>query len=76
MEKIYFDDITYIWKTKLNLIDTKFEFLKEAYGVIDSQPNIKTDGFGYKKEWNGDLDFTGKFIVETKLDEISLQKDL
>jgi len=70
MEKIYFDDITYIWKTKLNLIDTKFEFLKEAYGVIDSQPNIKTDGFGYKKEWNGNLDFTGKINVETKLDEI------
>jgi hypothetical protein len=70
MEKIYFDDTTYIWKTKLNIIDSKFEFLKEAYDVIDSQPNTKTDGFGYKKEWNGDLDFTGKIIVETKLDEI------
>lgn len=70
MEKIYFDDETYIWKTKLNKNVDKHIYLKEAYDVIDSLPGVKTDGFAYKKEWNEDLDFTGEVIIETKLDEI------
>lgn len=70
MEKIYFDDTTYIWKTKLNRIDDSPLFLKEAYLIIESQPNVKTDGFGYKKEWNNNLDFIGNIEIETKLDEI------
>jgi hypothetical protein len=70
MEKLYFDDATYIWKTKLNLIDNKPSFLKEAYFVIESQPDVKYDGFGYKKEWNEHLDFIGDINIETKLDEI------
>jgi len=70
MEKIYFDKTSYIWKTKLNLIDNKTLFLKEAYSVIESQPNVKTDGFGLKKEWKEDLNFIGEFKIETKLDEI------
>ena len=70
MEKIYFDDSTFIWKTKLNCIDDKSVFLKEAYSIIESQPNTKTDGFGYKKEWNQNLNFIGNIKVETKLDEI------
>jgi cupin superfamily acireductone dioxygenase involved in methionine salvage len=70
MEKIFFDDTTYIWKTKLNRINDKTLFLKEAYSIIESQPNTKTDGYGYKNEWNGNLDFIGEFKIETKLDEI------
>jgi hypothetical protein len=70
MEKIYFDERTYIWKTKLNRIDDKQLFLEEAYSVIQSQPDVKTDGFGYKNEWNQNLNFIGEFKVETKLDEI------
>jgi hypothetical protein len=70
MEKIYFDDTTYIWKTKLNLINDKSLFLEEAYQVINSQPNVKSDGFAYKKEWNENLDFIGEFKIETKLDEV------
>lgn len=70
MEKLYFDDVTSIWKTKLNRTEDKPFFLKEAYSVIESQPNVKTDGFGYKKEWNENLDFVGEFKIETKLDEI------
>jgi hypothetical protein len=70
MEKIYYDETTYIWKTKLNYIDNKPIFLKEAYSIIESQPNTKTDGFGYKKEWNQNLNFIGDIEVETKLDEI------
>jgi hypothetical protein len=70
MEKIYFDETTFIWKTKLNHRNDKSEFLKEAYSIIESQPNIKTDGFGYKKEWNTNLDFIGDIDIEIRLDEI------
>jgi len=70
MEKIYFDDTTYVWKTKLNCIGHKQLFLKEAYTIIESQPNTKTDGYGYKEEWRDNLDFIGEFKIETKLDEL------
>jgi hypothetical protein len=70
MEKIYFDEDTFIWKTKLNRINDKTLFLKEAQDIIKSQPETKTDGFGFKKEWNDNLDFIGEFKIETKLDEI------
>ena len=70
MEKIYFDETTFLWKTKLNKLDDKSSLLKEAYSVIESQPHIKTDGFGYKKEWNENLNFLGEVKIESKLDEI------
>ena len=70
MEKIYFDDSTYIWKAKLSLIDSKPLFIKEAYSVIGSQPNVKTDGFAYRQEWNEHLDFIGDIQIERNLDEI------
>ena len=69
MEKIYFDDTTFIWKTKLNRIENKSVFLKEAYSVIDSMPFIKTDGFEYTK-YDKNINFTGKISVNTKLDEV------
>jgi hypothetical protein len=64
MEKIFFDDTTCIWKTKLNYISDKSSFLKEAYSLIESQPEIKSDGFGYKREWNEHLNFIGDINVE------------
>ena len=70
MEKVYFDETTYIWKTKLNKLNEKSLFLKEAYSVIESQPDVKTDGFGYKKEWNNNLNFIGEIEVETNLDYV------
>jgi hypothetical protein len=70
MEKLYFDDSTYIWKIKLNKLSDKDTLLKEANFVIESQPDIKTDGFGYKKEWNNNINFTGQITIETKMDEI------
>ena len=70
MEKVYFDETTYIWKTKLNKLNEKSSFLKEAYSVIESQPDVKTDGFGYKKEWNNNLNFIGEIEVETNLDYV------
>lgn len=70
MEKIYFDDTTFLWKTKLNKLNDKPFFLKEAYSVIESQPDVKSDGFAYKKEWNQNINFIGEINIETKLDEI------
>jgi hypothetical protein len=70
MEKLFFDENTFIWKTKLNRTDDKSIFLKEAQEIIESQPETKTDGFGYKKEWNQNIDFIGNFEIKTKLDEI------
>jgi cupin superfamily acireductone dioxygenase involved in methionine salvage len=70
MKKIYFDDDTFIWKTKLNMINHKSEFLKEAHSIIESLPEIKNDGFGYKQEWKNDLNFMGEVDIKTRLDEI------
>lgn len=71
MEKIYFDNNTYIWKCKLNLLEYKAQILKEAFEVIDSQKDVvKTDGYGYKEEWKNNLDFVGKFQLNNKLDEV------
>ena len=70
MEKLYFDDTTYIWKTKLNLVEYKKLLLKEAIDVIESQPEIKSDGFGYKQEWKENLNFLGEILINNKLDEV------
>lgn len=70
MEKIYFDDTTFIWKTKLNRSNDKLDFLNESYSIIESLPNVKTDGFGYIKEWGENLNFVGEVNIKTKLDEI------
>ncbi len=70
MEKLYFDEETYIWRGKLNRLSDKDSLLKEANTVIESQPDVKTDGFGYKKEWNENINFTGEIDIKTKMDEI------
>jgi hypothetical protein len=69
MEKMYFDDNTYIWKTKLNLSHLKEKIVLEAKDVIDSQPDIKTDGFAYKKE-DKNINFMGEVTIKNNLDEI------
>jgi hypothetical protein len=70
MEKIYFDNTTFIWKTKLNLSNNKTIFLKESENIINANPNIKTDGYGFVSEWNNNLDFTGKLNIRIELDKI------
>jgi hypothetical protein len=71
MEKVYFDDTTFIWKGKLNLSSHKNTILKEANDVVDSLKEIvRTDGFGYKKEWTNNINFNGNFTIENKLDEV------
>ena len=70
MEKLYFDETTFIWKTKLNKLSDKDIILKEANKIIESQPETKMDNFSYKKEWNNNLNFTGEINVKTNLDNI------
>jgi hypothetical protein len=70
MEKVYFDDETFIWKTKLNLVEDKPTLLKESYQLIESMPEIKSDGFGYKKVWNNNINFIGDITIQTALDKI------
>lgn len=69
MEKVYFDDDTFIWKTKLHLIEHKSALLKEAYDIIKSKPNVITDGYGYT-EYNKDINFIGQVEINNKLDEV------
>jgi hypothetical protein len=71
MEKVYFDDTTFIWKGKLNLSAHKDTILKEANDVADSlKETVRTDGFGYRQEWTNNIDFNGNLTIENKLDEI------
>ena len=70
MEKLYFDETTYIWKTKLNRVVDKSILLDETKLVIESSTKNITDGFGYKMEWNKNINFDGSIDIKTKLDEI------
>lgn len=70
MTKIYFDDTTFIWKTKLNLVWDKSKLLKESYELIKSMPENNTDGYGYKQVWNNNLNFTGDIIVRNSIDKV------
>jgi hypothetical protein len=70
MEKIYFDDTTFIWKKKLNLAKYKSLLLKEANDIIDSQPMSKQDGFSIIN-WVDGLNLSGELSIINKVDEIS-----
>ena len=70
MEKIKYDDSTYIWKIKLNLIKEKQLFLEEANSIIKSHTNINHDAYPYRKDSTEYLNFINAIKIETKLDEI------
>jgi hypothetical protein len=71
MEKIYYDDTTYIWKTKLNLINENQLFLKEANSIIKSQSYASIlDAYPYRRESFESLNFIDSFKIERKMDEI------
>jgi hypothetical protein len=48
LEKISFDESFHIWKIKLNLDLYKDEFLKKCKKIIDSSPDVITDGYSYR----------------------------
>jgi len=73
IEKIYFDNSTYIWKTKLNLSEHKKDFIKEANDlinehIVEDASNLK-DAYGYKNITN-DLNFIGEYNITTHLDKL------
>jgi hypothetical protein len=65
MEKIWFDNSTYIWKTKLNMLNNKENLLKTVYKIEDSNPTSKNiDAYPY------DTNIDNKFdeIIDKSLD--------
>lgn len=70
MEKIYFDDTTFIWKTKLNLLDNKDEMVEQAKTVVKSHTNVTNDGYGYIKTDNDVVINKANCDNQPKLDEI------
>jgi hypothetical protein len=69
MEKIIYDNSTTIYRTKLDLSEFKNEILERCNQVIDSLPNVKSDGYGYFIETN-DLNFLGEIKINNVLDQI------
>lgn len=70
MEKIYFDDQTYIWKTKFDISHIKDDVLKECFSIMEKIGEIPGDNFGFFSEWKENIDFDGNFESTTKIDEI------
>ncbi len=71
MEKIFFDEETHIWKTKLKLGDRKDILLSEAIKIIENNTNENVnDSYDYKKELKDNLDFNGVIKIEQELDVI------
>jgi hypothetical protein len=69
--KIYFDDSTFIWKSKLNLLNDKDLILKEALGVINKTTENNRNLYdAYPYIFNDNINFNGNFDVKSKLDNI------
>ena len=70
VEKIYFDELTFIWKGKLNLFNCKDVILRESFDIINSSNDLskKTDAYGYLS--SRQVDFKGNILIKNKLDEI------
>jgi hypothetical protein len=71
MEKIYFDDETYIWKTKFDISHMKDSVLEECLIIIKDMEDLKpTDTFRFFSEWKENIDFNGNFESTAKIHEI------
>jgi hypothetical protein len=70
MEKIYFDDETYIWKTKFDISHMKDNVLEECFIIIDMEDLGMMDAFGFFSEGKENIDFNGNFEVTKKIHEI------
>ena len=71
VEKIYFDESTFIWKSKLKLSDYKKSILEESLDVINSSEDYrkKADAYGYL-DGSRHVDSTGNILIKNRLDEI------
>ena len=70
MEKIYFDEQTYIWKTQFDISHIKNDVLKECFYIMEEVGELPGDGFGFFNEWKENIDFDGNFETTMKIDEI------
>jgi hypothetical protein len=71
MEKIYFDDETYIWKTNFDISHMKDDVLEECFGIIkDMEVSTPHDNFGLFSEWKENIDFNGDFESTKKIYQI------
>jgi hypothetical protein len=70
MEKIYFDDETYVWRTQFDISDIKDDVLKECADIMKEMGDVPGDNFGFFNEWNGNINFDGTFAIETKIHNI------
>lgn len=71
MEKIYFDEKTYIWKGVFDITHIKDDVLKECIQIIhDMENHISTDNYGLFTKRDKYVDFNQTFKVNTKIDEI------
>lgn len=72
MEKLIFSESAHIYRTKLNMSEYKSELLDICNKIVESQPNVKTDGFGYIMTSNN-INFVGEVDIKNKLDEVIQQ---
>jgi hypothetical protein len=71
MEKIYFDETTFIWKTKLDLFRNKNEIITQAKNVIKSNADSVNDGFSYLKMQNDKVLYLANCGNQPLLNEIT-----
>ena len=69
MEKIFFDEDTFIWKTKLYFVNKKDSIMSNVNDIININSEIKTDNYKYKKS-SKSFTFDGALDVKNELDEI------
>jgi hypothetical protein len=70
MEKIYFDDETYIWRTKFDISHMKDEILEECFDIMGEIGELPGDNFGFFSEWKENVDFDGDFESTKKIYEV------
>lgn len=70
MEKIYFDDQTYIWRTQFDISHMKDDVLKECFDIMEEIGELPGDNFGIFNQWKESIDFDGNFEPTMKIDEI------
>jgi hypothetical protein len=70
MEKLYFDDTTFIYKTTFDISHIKENVINEYIKIIEDFGEHPTDNYGLFTERKNYLDFNEKFKVTTKIDEI------
>jgi hypothetical protein len=69
MEKIIFDNKTFIWKHKLNLFNDKETILSEVFNLIESSSSSEKERDAYTIHMTG-VDFIGNIISTSKLHDI------